>query len=790
MFSTPTGPRREGVSDPATGLLGSTLEAMNVGVDDRLRRTRQQTALADAMVAFGGPVPAEVTVGGARGTGVSFGGAGDDSGVLKSPIPLGQGPGGGPQGGPANVKLFRYDPGNRAHFCGGLVSSAKKGPKRFCISSHCGLAHSKKVFDQLGDGDYYIVEPGPRGGGLSQTLRAFLEPSLPKAAAERSPDNKEVLEGTNSMEGWLSLFRYLTDVEARGGAEEANPAGLVEFANRARESAFKTPLRDNSKRTRGAMSEDDEEGELPPIILGLQDAIMGIQGELGARYPSAGYVTIHGGLKNLEEDVREIQGDLDSQLKALHESSQRELGALRFEAAQASARSNEVKRWMEQTQAAGGGTGEIPTRTQQLEVEVVGLRGRVDFLEGAFTQIANYVTTLKDKVDMGGGFGPSSGLTHASVSKLDFDTLAREVRVALSGFRQEMKGAPLEFGGLSFQGLDSCVAWARTHMPENTYQCIPGMFYGLCLIRESVLYKQDMRDDDIQAHRVQRSPMQSTVVESVNTAVPSILEGPKTSVLKDPKHDFGALKTYAEWKGVNGQPGASTRLKEGLVSAWEQIRGAIDMFLGGSPVARGVMAEMLAEYKILTSQLFVTELTLYYEEILSKTGGDPPHSKEVKESCWALVTKLLRTILKEVHKVRRFAAEAVSIGSDTLMANGMFLYAAMEELRVLREFSTCDWRDHPKFNQSIVRHLFETCLPRAVYENKKEGSHILKINALTATTERHQVLLNGHASGIGELRAKAGLPPQKKTKFAKGTSSGGEDGVDVTRSRACHDPDG
>jgi hypothetical protein len=138
----------------------------------------------------------------------------------------------------------------------------------------------------------------------------------------------------------------------------------------------------------------------------------------------------------------------------------------------------------------------------------------------------------------------------------------------------------------------------------------------------------------------------------------------------------------------------------GLESAWQQIRGAIGMFLSASPVARGVMNEMLAEYKILTSQLFITELTLYYKEIVSKTGGDPPHSKEVKESCWGLVTKLLRTIFKEFHKVRRFAAEAVSIGSDSLMTNGMFLYAALEELQVLRKFATCDWRNHPKFNQS------------------------------------------------------------------------------------------
>jgi hypothetical protein len=310
-------------------------------------------------------------------------------------------------------------------------------------------------------------------------------------------------------------------------------------------------------------------------------------------------------------------------------------------------------------------------------------------------------------------------------------------------------------------------------MPENTYQCIPGMFYGLCLIRESVLYKQDMREDDIQAHRVQRSPMQSTVVESVNTAIPSILEGPKTNALKDPRYDFGAMKSYAEWKPTNGQPGVSTRLKEGLEASWQQIRGAIDMFLSTSPVARGVMNEMLAEYKILTSQLLVTEITLYYEEILSKTGGDPPHSKEVKESCWALVTKLLRTVLKEFHKVRRFAAEAVSIGSDSLRTNGVFLYAAMEELRVLREFLECDWRNHPKFNQSIVRHLFKTCLPRAVYETRKEGSHILKLNALMATDERQQALINGLSTGIGELRAKVGLPPaKKKTKFAQGSAGG------------------
>ncbi len=129
-----------------------------------------------------------------------------------------------------NVKLFRFDPqGAGPLICGGLVGS-KKGPKRFCISTHCGLAHNKKVFNQLGNKDYYIIESGGHGGVLGQPLRAFFEPSLPKAATEYSPNNKEVLEATNSMEWWLSLFHYLIEVEARGDARGPNPA-LASFAS-------------------------------------------------------------------------------------------------------------------------------------------------------------------------------------------------------------------------------------------------------------------------------------------------------------------------------------------------------------------------------------------------------------------------------------------------------------------------------------------------------------------------------------------------------------------------------
>jgi hypothetical protein len=582
LFAMPMGPRCGGTPDLMTGLLRSTFRALDMTTvappppqPTTMMNTRRQTALQQGLGALGGAV-----VDGMTNREDGF----DEDAIAHKSTPWGgaQGARDG-TGGPVNIKLFRFDPkGAGPLICGGLVSS-KKGPKLFCILTHCGLAHNKKVFDRLGNGDYYIIKSGGHGGVSGQAPQAFLEPSLPKAAAEYSPDNKEVLEATNSMEGWLSLFCYLIEAEARGDERGPNPE-LNSFASRARQSAFKTPLRGNgSKRSCYGAPGEEEDQDMPPIIMDLQDAIIGVQGELGVRSPSASYVTLHGSLKILGEDLRSLRDAFGEQIEVMRTSNQSKIVALKFETVQASARSQEVKRWMEQTQATGGGTV-----VQRLQMEMVTLKSRCNFLEGAFTQMAAFMTSLKDKVDAGGGFGAAPALSSTVfVSRPELATHMQQVKVTLDGLRQEMKGAPIEFGGHSFQGLDSCIAWAVPHMPEATYQCIPGMFCCLCLIREAVLYKPDMREDDIQAHRVQWSPMQSAVMEFVNTAMPSVLEGPKMSVLRDPKFEYGAMKTFAEWKPTNGQGGASTCLKEGLEAAWQQIWGAIDMFLGGSPVAKG-----------------------------------------------------------------------------------------------------------------------------------------------------------------------------------------------------------
>ena len=98
-------------------------------------------------------------------------------------------------------------------------------------------------------------------------------------------DNQEVLAAKNSMQGWLSLFQYLIEAEERGDNRAPNPV-LTEFAAWACTSAFTTPLHGHTKRARNDNEEASESshshGDKPSAdFTALQDAIMGVQGELG-----------------------------------------------------------------------------------------------------------------------------------------------------------------------------------------------------------------------------------------------------------------------------------------------------------------------------------------------------------------------------------------------------------------------------------------------------------------------------------------------------------------------------
>ncbi len=155
--------------------------------------------------------------------------------------------------------------------------------------------------------------------------------------------------------------------------------------------------------------------------------------------------------------------------------------------------------------------------------------------------------------------------------------------------------------------------------------------------------------------RVKRTFMQSAQVLSVHTAYPPVLDGAK-AVQRDSKVDFAELKTYKQWKPVDGE-GTSKKLKEGVERSFELITNAIGSTFPMKPLAQMVLLDLVAEFKILFHELFVMEVNLFYEDTLNKVGGEHP-TDATRTQCWALVTKLLRTVFKATHGARNFATEA------------------------------------------------------------------------------------------------------------------------------------
>lgn len=106
------------------------------------------------------------------------------------------------------------------------------------------------------------------------------------------------------------------------------------------------------------------------------------------------------------------------------------------------------------------------------------------------------------------------------------------------------------------------------------------------------------------------------------------------------------------------------------------------------------------------------------------------------------------------------AAGIENIQDDAARVNGTFLYVALEELRVLREFQEQEYRQHPKFHHNVVMHLFDTALPRSVYETRSEGAgrDTLRFTRLESTVADHGTSIDRLETAIGSVRQGLGLP--------------------------------
>ena len=280
--------------------------------------------------------------------------------------------------------------------------------------------------------------------------------------------------------------------------------------------------------------------------------------------------------------------------------------------------------------------------------------------------------------------------------------------------------------------------------------------------------------------------MQSALIALVNTTIPSTLQGPKLDTLvRESRFDFNAMQIDTQWYPSDGSTGTWRNLNKSMVKQFDCMKAVIDLTFAKHHVAKSVAYSLLAETKSFWAQLFKTVVTDFYTELLAKPYGEGPYPKDTMESCWALVTKLLRTIFDELADVRIVACEAHLLEDETEI-NGVFLYAAME-LRILKEFASRDFHRHHKFYPQVVMHRFNTALPKSMYEKKadKTASHTINVGQLERADEANDcklqaitTCLDAMNSTMGNIRKACGVevkPPRKAVQTNKKAGDGDDE---------------
>jgi hypothetical protein len=96
----------------------------------------------------------------------------------------------------------------------------------------------------------------------------------------------------------------------------------------------------------------------------------------------------------------------------------------------------ENTRPLKQLKGTGGLGG-----SKQVTAEVLGLCHRCEYLERVISPIATHLSTLKDRVDTGGGIRHVGVTPVGAVSRIEHDSAIRALQAKIGGLKQGLIGA-------------------------------------------------------------------------------------------------------------------------------------------------------------------------------------------------------------------------------------------------------------------------------------------------------------------------------------------------------------
>ena len=181
------------------------------------------------------------------------------------------------------------------------------------------------------------------------------------------------------------------------------------------------------------------------------------------------------------------------------------------------------------------------------------------------------------------------------------------------------------------------------------------------------------------------------------------------------------------------------------------VDNLIDSKLRGHPQAQLLCRELVNTTMAFYREMAVMMSTLYLLLITKAHGSEAKATKDAKDACWRIVTTLLRVMFEELFKARVVAENGYLCSGS---ANAIYLNGVLQGHRVMKEFSSVGFTEHPRFYPKLLMHLFESCAPKtAVVEAEASRADLIKrVKTLEAGLRDCKALVDRRINQAGNPR--------------------------------------
>lgn len=564
--------------------------------------------------------------------------------------------------------------------CWGAIAHGR----RVCTKSvgDCVYAHPKKL--RLKSGYYVSVEGG--SGSVFPTPRIELD------EADESEAFNAIRDMTMPASAMMHLLTNLEPEEDTGEVSMEKADSLLSVS-RGDEGSPKKRLRLDTA--------GDYDPKLIEIVNNMEARVTLNEMRLGPTPPEGnGGETLYGTINAVEEMQKSLDKTWDLATTASEKARSTE---------------GEVVRLQTMTASNAALTRDMAEMKNMVDAVVQrnnDLEGNLKQAVKIIVNLSEKTTELSDRLGRSGGTSMGNMITNSEVSGVEFATYQKAMEERLREMEQALMSTEVTVGVHVFRDLQDCKDFVRDNFPPGvkTYECLVGFSTLLQHAATKPSNQADLQQLEMHAHKLNRSHLQNGFIASFALARPQQFETKGVGLDKTIK----SLPTADDWQ-PHGVGGLRKELMEEVHEQSDYLKKHIATVLEHHVHAKMLCLEIL--FKVETWWTwFHTTFTDFHTELLRNACPDvldPP--KKVRDSTWKVATSALLAMFDEFHKVRSRASSAHR-APDIASSTGLYLYATLQELRIMEDFQKAFFVEHPRIQLLKMTHVFSNYVPRSEFD--------------------------------------------------------------------------